>query len=145
MKWFLAFLLTVAAFGHAVVRPPESTAGQTQQYTLRVPNEKQILTTSIQLTFPAELTITTVDDKAGWKLALTRDAQGRISGATWTGSLAPSADVQFTFTARNPAAPVTVEWKVIQTFEDASRSEWTGPQGSRTPASRTEIQSAAAK
>lgn len=142
MKWVLASLLSVAAFGHAVVRPPQSATGATEQYTLRVPNEKQVLTTSIQITFPAEITVTTVEEKAGWKLTVTRDAQGKATGATWTGLLAPAANVEFTFAARNPATSATVEWKVIQTFEDASRAEWTGPPGSRSPASRTEIQPA---
>ncbi len=132
-------LFAALTFAHAVVQPPESTTGQTQQYTLRVPNEKQVLTTTIQLAFPAELNVLAVNENAAWKLSLTRDASGKIVSATWTGALAPSADVQFTFSATNPANPATVEWKVIQTFQDGSRSEWTGPEGSRTPASRTRI------
>ena len=139
MKWFLSALLTLAAFGHAVVRPPQSNAGQTEQYTLRVPNEKQILTTAIEITFPSEITVSTVNEKDGWTLATSRDGQGKIVGAIWTGSLAPAASVEFTFAARNPNAPVTVEWRVIQTFQDSSKAEWTGSQGSPTPASRTVI------
>lgn len=132
-------LFAALTFAHAVVRPAEATVGQTQQYTLRVPNEKQILTTTIQLTLPSELNVLAVDEKTGWKLSVKRDSAGKIVSATWTGSLAPSTDVQFTFSAANPATPATVEWNLIQTFQDGSRYEWTGPEGSRTPASRTKI------
>lgn len=139
-----AALVPALAHGHAVVQPAESIASQTQQYTLRVPNEKAVPTVAVQLLFPTEIDVTEVDEPPGWKLDLHRDATGRIVSATWSGSLAPAADVRFTFSARNPPAPVTVDWQVIQTYEDTSRVEWTGPVGSRTPASRTRIEDTAA-
>jgi len=127
------------AYGHAVVTPAESSAGQAQQYTLHVPNEKDIPTLTVQLRFPAEIDVTAVDEQDGWRLALKRDSSGRITGATWTGSLPPKAKVGFTFTARNAAAPATVAWNVVQTYEGNVVVEWTGAAGSKTPASRTTI------
>ena len=37
-----------------------------------------------------------------------------------------------------------LSWKVIQVYEDGSKSEWTGPQGSRTPAPSVELKKPAA-
>jgi uncharacterized protein YcnI len=141
---FATALAALAVYGHAVVQPSESIAAQTQQYTLRVPNEKAVPTIAVELLFPAEIQATAVNEQPGWKLDLRRDATGRIVSAAWSGSLLPAADVHFTFSALNPATPVTVEWKVIQTYADALRVEWTGPAGSRTPASRTTIKDVAA-
>ncbi|HVY65482.1 MAG TPA: DUF1775 domain-containing protein [Gammaproteobacteria bacterium] len=139
-----ALLLLVAvvpalAFGHAVVQPAESSTGATQQYTLRVPNEKEVPTLAVRLQFPPQIEVTTVDEPPGWHLALERDAKSRIVSATWTGLLPPKTDVRFTFTAHNPAAPANVAWNVVQTYEGALIVEWTGPTGSRTPASHTDI------
>ena len=135
----LAAAVPELASGHAVVQPADSSVGTTQQYTLRVPNEKDVPTVAVRLQFPAELEVATVDEPAGWHLTLDRDATGRIVSATWTGSLPPKADARFTFTARNPAAAVTVTWNVVQTYDGVLIVEWTGPAGSRTPASHTDI------
>jgi uncharacterized protein YcnI len=139
MKIVLALLFfSVFAVAHVVVRPAESASRAEQRYTMRVPTEKEVATTSVQLDFPADLTVLSVEEKAGWKLELVRDAQGRIVKALWRGSLPPKESTEFTFIARNPAAG-TLEWRAIQTFADGSKSEWTGAEGSKTPASRTKV------
>ena len=137
----LLALVLSAAIGsaHVVVRPAESKVGQAQKYTMRVPTEKQVPTTSVELTFPAGITVTTVDELQGWKLTVKKNAQGRIESASWIGSLPPREVAEFTFTAKNPESPAVVEWKAIQVFADGSKSEWTGAEGARTPASRTKI------
>ncbi len=78
--------------------------------------------------------------KPGWKLELRKDTAGKLVGAVWSGSkIGPREVAEFTFTARNPNEETKLEWKVVQVYEDGSRSEWTGPAGSRTPASVTTI------
>ncbi|MCZ2078644.1 MAG: DUF1775 domain-containing protein [Bryobacterales bacterium] len=140
----LAALTTATvAHAHVTIRPRESAAGVSQQYTMRVPTEKAIATVRIELEFPALADISAVDEKPGWKLELRRDAAGKLVGATWTGSkIGPREVEEFTFTARNPNEETRLEWKAIQIYEDGSRSEWTGPAGSRTPASVTGIKKA---
>ena len=132
-------VLAVIAHAHVVVRPAESRTGQVQKYTMRVPNEKQVVTTSVELAFANEIAIGSVDELAGWKLTLKKDPQGRIEGATWTGSLAPREVAEFTFSGQNSATPGVIEWKAVQTYQDGSKSEWTGAEGTRTAASRTKI------
>ncbi len=134
-----AILWSAVIQAHVVVRPAQSTIGQDQKYTMRVPNEKQVATTSIQLTFPDSIVVSAIDEQPGWKLTTDKNAQGKLTRAIWTGSLAPGQAAEFTFTARNPKSETIVEWNAIQTFQDGSKSEWTGPPGSKTPASRTSI------
>jgi uncharacterized protein YcnI len=130
---------------HVGVRPKESPAGATQQYTMRVPTEKAVPTVRIELDVPAAVELSTVDDVAGWKVELKKDSAGKIIGVVWSGSsIAPREAGQFTFTAQNPREQTTIAWKVVQVYEDGTRSEWTGPQGSRTPASVTMIRADAA-
>ena len=134
---------TVSA--HVGVRPKESPAGATQQYTMRVPTEKAIATVRIELEVPAGLEISAVDEVPAWKVELKKDSAGKIVGVVWSGSsIAPRQVGQFTFTAQNPREETTLAWKVVQFYEDGTRSEWTGPQGSRTPASMTMIRADAA-
>jgi uncharacterized protein YcnI len=127
------------ASSHAVVTPNESAPGAIQQYTLHVPNEKDVPTVSVQVLFPAEMDVNAVAEQDGWRLEVGRDANGHIVRATWTGSLPPKANAQFKFTARNPATPMTVAWNVVQIYDGHLTVEWTGAAGSKTPASRTEI------
>lgn len=130
--------LSVFALAHVVVRPAESAPGAEQRYAMRVPTEKPVATISVQLEFPANLTVLSVDEKPGWKLELSRDSQGRIIRALWRGSLPPKESAEFTFLARNPLAG-TLDWRAVQTFADGSKSEWTGAEGTKTPASHTRI------
>lgn len=137
----IVFLANCAAYAHVGVRPKESAAGGTQKYTMRVPNEKTIPTVRIEAELPDAVEISAMDELPDWKLEQKKNASGKIVGAIWSGStIAPGQFVQITFEARNPSEPpATLVWKVVQIFEDGSRMEWTGPQGSRTPAAVTII------
>jgi len=128
------------AWAHVGISPRESTAGATQKYTMRVPTEKNIPTVRIEAEFPAAVEVTSVEEKAGWKIELKKDAAGKITGAVWSGStIAPKDIGEFGFTARNPAEETKLVWKVVQIYQDNSKSEWTGPQGPRSPAPVTTI------
>jgi uncharacterized protein YcnI len=137
----IPILLTIsAAQAHVTVLPRESTAGATQKYTVRVPNEKTIANVRVEVEFPANVEIMSVSEKAGWKLEVKKDASGKATGAVWSGaSLAPRDIAEFEFLARNPNGETKLVWKAVQVYEDGSRSEWTGPQGTRSPAPVTQI------
>jgi uncharacterized protein YcnI len=143
LRWFGSVLLvctSIPGFAHVVVQPKQSAAGATEKYTVRVPNERAVATVRLEIEFPAAAEISAVDEIPGWKLELKKNASGRITGATWSDArLAPREVVEFTFTARNPAREAKLAWSAIQVYEDGSRSEWTGVEGSRTPASVTTI------
>ena len=134
-----AALAAVTAFAHVTVQPKEATAGATQKYTMRVPNEKTVDTIRLEAEFPAEAQVQAVDPKDGWKIELKKDAAGKITGAVWTGAIEPKDIAEFTFSAVNPKDETKLVWKVVQVYKDGAKSEWTGPAGSKGPAPVTQI------
>jgi uncharacterized protein YcnI len=141
-----ALTLAVYALGlaHAVVYPKASTTGAYERYVIRVPNERKVPTTRVEITFPSGLRVNSFADVPGWNLDVARDSAQRIIGAVWTGSLPPERFIEFPFVAANPKTAGQIVWPIIQTYADGERAEWTGPAGSKRPASATTITAAAA-
>jgi uncharacterized protein YcnI len=147
MKNFLRSVLVVSAvaitiapaFGHVTVQPKQSTAGAVEKYALRVPTEKFVPTVRVEVEFPTALNVTAFEPKAGWKIDEKKDSSGKLVGVILTGSLGPGESTQFNFTARNPGEGGKLLFRAIQIYEDGTKSEWTGPEGSRTPAPVVEV------
>ncbi|MFI5231643.1 MAG: DUF1775 domain-containing protein [Gemmatimonadales bacterium] len=140
----LALVLAAPAlvFGHAVVLPKSSTIGSYERYILRVPNEKTTATTRVEIRFPADVRVTAFEDVTGWQLEVLTDSAKRTVGAVWTGTLPPGRFVEFPFMAANPKVAAKLVWPTYQTYADGMRVEWTGEEGSKTPASATTIAAA---
>jgi uncharacterized protein YcnI len=134
-----AALAPAVAFAHAVVYPKKSATGAYERYVLRVPNEKTVATTRVEIHFPDGVRITAFEDVPGWGLQILTDSAKRIVGAVWTGTLPPQRFVEFPFMAANPKTTTQLIWPVYQTYVDSGRVDWTGARGSRTPASITSI------
>jgi hypothetical protein len=127
------------ALGHAVVYPRASATGAHERYVIRVPNERNVPTNRVEITFPSDVKVGSFIDVPGWTLEVVRDSAKRIIGAVWTGSLPPERFVELPFVATNPTAPTEIRWPIIQTYADGERAEWTGPTGSKRPASATNV------
>jgi uncharacterized protein YcnI len=136
--------LPTLSWAHAVVFPKTSATGAYEKYVLRVPNEKAVATTKVEIHFPAGLRVTSFADVPGWKLEIITDSAKAITGAIWTGNLPPQRFAEFPFVAANPKTDTKLEWPAYQTYADGERVEWTGPEGSKAPASVTTIAAAAA-
>ena len=135
-----SLMFVVSAFGHVRVSPAESAVGAAQRYTVRAPTERQSPTVRLELQVPAAATVTSIGATPGWKVEQQKDTQGKITGVVWSGGAIPFAEfAEFTFEAKNPVTAMKLEWKIIQTYEDGTRSEWTGPEGSRAPSSFTNV------
>lgn len=130
-------LLPVTLGAHAVVQPAEAPPGAYQRYVLRVPTEREVPTTRVEIRFPAAVTVVSFADVPGWSLEVVTDSAGRIVGAVWTGSLPPQRFVEFPFIAVNPRENATIAWPVTQTYAGGEVVEWAGPADSDTPASVT--------
>lgn len=131
-----------ALWAHAVVVPGTTSVGAYETYTLRVPNEKDIATTRVEITFPAEIFVISFAEVTGWDLEVERDETGRAVSAAWTGELPPNRFVELPFVGVNPREPATLVWAVDQTYRGASGEEvvsWSGPEDSEFPASRTSV------
>jgi uncharacterized protein YcnI len=135
-----ALAIPAVALAHAVVFPRTSAPGAYEKYVLRVPNEKDTsVTTRIEIQFPAAVRVISFADVPEWQLQMRRDSTGRITGATWTGSLRPERFVEFPFVAVNPREAMRVVWPVYQTYSDGERVGWVGPENGDEPASVTTI------
>lgn len=143
----LAALMLVApslAFAHVRVTPRESRPGVEETYTVRVPTEGQVPTTSVFLEVPEGMTVTDVPKPHGGTAEVKKDGN-RIVAITWTQVIAPKQSAEFVFTATNPAVLGQVTWKVQQRFTDGRSSPWTpGTKLTNTPAAPTPPASAAA-
>ena len=137
-----ALALPTFSWAHAVVFPKQSTLGSYERYVLRVPNEKAVATTRVELHFPAGLRVTSFADVPGWQLELVTDSAKAITAAIWTGTLPPQRFIEFPFVAANPKTDTRLVWPAYQTYADGQRVEWTGPEGSKSPASATTITAA---
>ncbi len=138
----LVLLVPALAMGHAVVFPRASTPGAYERYVLRVPNEKNTATTKVEIHFSGDVKVTSFSDVPGWQLEVVRDSAQRIVAAIWTGTLAPERFVEFPFIAVNPKTATKIQWPAFQTYADGQRVEWTGAEGTKTPASVTSIAAA---
>ena len=74
----LSLLVPSLVFGHAVVYPKASTLGAYEKYVLRVPNEKDVPTTRVEIRFPADLRVSSFGDVPGWQLEVLTDSAKRI-------------------------------------------------------------------
>ena len=143
LKWAAvaaALVMTIGtAYGHVTVQPRQSTTGATEKYTLRVPTEKFSPTVRVEVEFPANLNVSSFEQKSGWKIEEKKDASGKLISVVLTGSIPTGESAAFSFTARNPSAEGKLFFKAIQIYEDGTKSEWTGAEGSRTPAPAVEL------
>ena len=135
----LALALPASVLAHAVVHPDVAPPGAYQKYVLRVPTEREVATTRIEIRFPDAVRVVSFADVPGWELEVTTDAAGRIVGAAWTGSLPPRRFVEFPFVAVNPREEAVIAWPVTQTYAGGEVVEWVGPEDSETPASVTRV------
>lgn len=135
-----ALIIPAVALAHAVVYPKISRPGAYEKYVLRVPNERDVPTTRVELHFPEGLRVVSFSDVPGWKLEVLRDSAQRITGAVWTGVLPKERFIEFPFVAVNPKDSTSLAWPTYQTYEGGERVEWTSPDtAAKTPASTTVI------
>lgn len=122
---------------HVTVVPRESQAGAVERYTIRVPTEGQVTTTSVELEVPADVTITEVVAGSGYTFEARREGD-RIVAITWKQEIPPKGVGQFVFLARNPRTG-PIRWKARQRFADGTSADWVGVEGDRRPASVTQL------
>jgi uncharacterized protein YcnI len=136
----IAGIVLVAVAGldaHVTVAPRESEAGAEQRYTVRVPTEGQVATTSVELEVPPDMTIVEVLSGDGYTFE-TRQEAARIVAITWKRDIPPRESAEFAFIARNPKSG-QIAWKARQRFADGTSADWVGVEGDRRPAAVTKL------
>jgi uncharacterized protein YcnI len=122
---------------HVTVAPRQSQAGVTERYTVRVPTEGKVTTTSVELEIPPGVIVTEIIAGDGYTFEARRSGD-RIVAIRWTKDIPPGDRNDFVFVATNPAAG-PVAWKAHQHFADGTTADWTGPAGDPRPASVTTL------
>ena len=135
-----ALLLTLPslAAAHVGVRPRESKPGAEERYTVRVPTEGTVSTTSVHLEIPDGVTVLEVERVDGATFETTKHGD-RIVGITWKKDIKPKDTAEFFFRARNPGTGAEVSWKAHQHFADKTTVGWVEPAGSKRPAPVTNL------
>jgi uncharacterized protein YcnI len=134
----MAVLSTIAS-GHVTVWPKQSSVGAHEKYVVRVPNEKQVDTVTVEVRFPAGLRVTSFEQKPGWITEAIRDETGKAIGVRWTGKLPPQQFAEFGMLAANPPEASDLTWNATQIFADGTKVEWSGPLGSKNPSPHVTI------
>ena len=119
----LALVIPASAYAHVSVQPRASKPGAEETYTVRVPTEKAVTTTSVELDTPDGLTIMKVADVEGAKHE-EKKIGDRITMITWTREIEPRESNELAFTARNPANGEKIVWKIRQRYADGTVSDW---------------------
>lgn len=119
-----AMLSPALADAHVTVRPRESTPGMVEHYTVRVPTEGKVSTTSVEFDTPPGVEVTEVAQVPGATHVETRDG-ARIARITWTKEVKAGEVAEFGFAARNPPTGAQIAWKVTQRFADGTVRNWT--------------------
>jgi len=122
-------LMSPALYAHVSVTPRESMQGATEKYTIRIPTEGKVATTSAEIEFPEGVIVETIQTPMGWKYALKR-MDDRVVSMTVSADVKPGEFIEVAFVARNPRQGNQIVWTLRQRFADGSVSDWTkGPRG----------------
>jgi uncharacterized protein YcnI len=132
-------LCPLAVDAHVTVWPQQSRAGSSERYTVRVPTEGNVATTSIDLEVPAGVTVTGVLAPTGGTYELAREGD-RITRITWRQEIKPREVGEFVFFAPNPPQGGPISWRAHQRFADGFVTDWVGPAGDRRPAATVRIE-----
>lgn len=142
LMFVLLLLFAGIASAHVVVNPQDALQGTFQEFTVRVPNEKNTPTMKVELDIPAEVDISQLNPAAGWKYDLTKDTSGKITKITWSSTgdgLAPSEFEKFTIAGLISKSATSINWKAHQIYKDGSTVDWVGDEKSETPAPVTKV------
>lgn len=124
----IASVVTLALSGvaaaHVVVRPAEVATTTFQTFTVSVPNEKDITTTSVKVLVPAGVEHVTPTQKSGWNIDI-ESSDDVVSAITWSGgAIEKDLRDEFTFSAKTPEKQTDLKWKAYQTYSDGTVVAW---------------------
>jgi uncharacterized protein YcnI len=146
----LAAVAATPALAHAHLSPPVAIAKEGQTFSLAVPTEKEnVRTVKVALTVPDGFSIDSFVAAAGWTRRVQSTGSGEdavVQRVTWTAvrgtepgayGVPPAEDAFFQFLAEADSAR-TYTFQVEQTYSDGSVVDWSGGDGSDTPAPTVE-------
>jgi uncharacterized protein YcnI len=131
------------ASAHVTIGPKETSQGAYQMFTVKVPSEKEdVSTTKIQVLIPEDVTISRFEPKPGWTYEIQKDGSDKITSVTWTTEgegLTATEFGQFNMNGKVGDKATEIIWKAIQTYSDGSVVEWVEAEEANYPASVTVV------
>jgi len=134
----ICIVVASTAAAHVTVQPKTSRPGAHEKYVVRVPTEGNVATTSVELTIPEGVAVTSMGAAVGHTYEL-RKSGDRIVAIVWSMKINPGEFAEFAFIARNPKEGKELVWKAVQRFADGTSTQWSGPVGDKRPASVTRL------
>ncbi len=120
--------LSVTASAHVTVKPAEVVTAGFRTFTISVPNEKEISTTTVKLVVPDELKYVQPTQKVGWSIAIDAEGSGEnaeVKSITWSGNEVKAGfRDEFTFSGQVPGTATELQWKAYQTYSDGTVVAW---------------------
>ena len=114
------------AMAHVDVLPTQVAQGQSTQFTIRVPTEREVPTVRVAVDFPSQVTVYSFEDPPGWKVQPVRAPDGRFRGVVYSGgSIGVERYVDF-HVLGTPFESGQALWKARQTYADGKVKPWTG-------------------
>jgi len=112
-----ALVPSASASAHPSITPAIVQAGQTQTFTLAIPNEKEgVSTTEFAVGLPDGIEVEAILPVDGFRR--------RGSGTQWTGGDVPPGEAVLVQFVGDPESARSYEFSVVQTFSDGTVSEW---------------------
>jgi uncharacterized protein YcnI len=142
---FLSLGFAGLASAHVTVQPTEVPAGSYQVFTVRVPTEKEIATTSVKLAIPNGVSVSRIEPKPEWTYEIEKNADNKFVSVTWKATGKGLGATEFgEFRVQGKVADDAKElvWKAYQTYSDGEVVEWTGAPDADKPASVTAVTAA---
>src|SRR5699024_3446456 len=136
------FLMIATASAHVTLHPEESSTDAWEKYSVRVPVEKDMNTTEVELEVPEEVDLVNVMPTDGWDYELEKDEDDVITSVTWQATedgIGPNEFTEFQCVAANPSEATEVSWNAYQTYEGDAVVEWDGDPDAEEPASVPEV------
>lgn len=124
----VALAAVAPAAAHVEVLPARVEQGVALELTVRVPTERNLPTTAVEVQFPSQVTVYSFGEPpAGWTVHPQLANDGRYRGVLFRGgTIGVGRYADFTMLA-TPFETGTVAWKVRQTYQDGQVKPWTGP------------------
>ena len=142
MRISFVALFAVAAVAslsaHIMVSPPQSKAGASQRYELRVHNEAKVATAEVDLEIPEGLTVVSIAAAPAGTYTTAKTGD-RITRLMWKVEVQPGKYLALPFTAKNPDGVSEVHWNVQEHLADGSVIDWSDKPGAREKAPATKI------
>lgn len=127
------FCLASPVFAHVIVHPSQIGIATVQEFTLTMPNEKNIPTVALKLVLPPGLADVIPNETPGWTVS-TQTKNNHVTEIDWTnGNLPVGQRVDFLFQAQVPPTPTILKWKAYQTYSDGEVVSWDQAPASDNP------------